>query len=342
MCASPDSTSHLPGRDSMTALAGPLSNRRVVVLGATGFIGRWVAREAVRAGARVWLVARDEAAAADVAARYSIAGTVAGVDVLQAGDLAAFYREVRPELTCNLIGYGVDRRETDPGLAEAINVDLVRCLLELVPDAAAGSDWPGLHLVHTGSALEYGAIGGHLPEDAIVNPTTVYGQTKLAATRLVDRAVAAGAVRAVTARLFTVYGPGEHDGRLLPSVLSARASSVPVPMTDGLQQRDFTYVGDVAEGLIRAALQPAAPWSTVNLATGHLHTVREFVMRAEAVLGLAPGRFQFGALPTRPDEMAHDTVAVSRARAWLGWVPPTGIEAGVRATVRFLEGSLLA
>lgn len=342
MFASTDSTSPLPGRDPrMAAPAGSLLNRRVVVLGATGFIGRWVAREAGRAGARVWLVARDEAAGAGLAARYGIAGTVAGVDVLRAGDLAAFYREVRPEVTCNLIGYGVDRRETDPGLAEAINVDLVRRLLELVPDAAAGSDWPGLHLVHTGSALEYGAIGGHLAEDTIVNPTTVYGQTKLAATRLIETAVAAGALRAVTARLFTVYGPGEHDGRLLPSILSARTSSIPVPMTDGLQQRDFTYVGDVAEGVIRAAAQPAAPWSTVNLATGHLHTVREFVARAEAVLGLTPGRFQFGALPTRPDEMAHDAVSIARARSWLGWVPSTGIDAGVRNTVRFLEGSLL-
>lgn len=320
----------------MSEFARALVDRRVVVLGATGFIGRWVAREASRAGARVWLVARDEAAAADVASRYGIRGTIARVDVLQAGDLAAFYRDVRPDLTCNLVGYGVDRRETDPALAEAINVDLVRRLLELVPAAAAGSDWPGLHLVHTGSALEYGAIGGHLAEDAVVNPTTVYGQTKLAATRLVETAVADGILRAVTARLFTVYGPGEHDGRLLPSILSARSSTTAVPMTNGLQQRDFTYVGDVAEGLLRAAVQSTVPWTTVNLATGQLHTVREFVTRAEAALGLTPGRFQFGALPTRAEEMAHAAVTVERARTWLGWVPATGIAEGVAATDAFL------
>lgn len=320
----------------MSEYTRALAGRRVVVLGATGFIGRWVAREASRAGAAVWLAARDEAAAAEVAARYGIRGTIARVDVLHAGELAAFYRHVRPELTCNLIGYGVDRRETDPALADAINVDLVRRLLTLVPEAAAGSDWPGLHLVHTGSALEYGAIGGHLAEDAVVNPTTVYGQTKLAATRLVEAAVAAHELRAVTARLFTVYGPGEHDGRLLPSILSARSSTTAVPMTNGLQQRDFTYVGDVAEGLIRAAVQPTVPWTTVNLATGQLHTVREFVTRAEAALGLTPGRFHFGALPTRAEEMAHAAVTVERVRSWLGWVPSTGIAEGVAATDAFL------
>ena len=323
----------------MSQVASVLARRRVAVLGATGFIGRWVAREASRAGAEVWLVARDEAAAAGIAAPYGIHGRIARVDVRQAADLAAFYRDVRPELTCNLAGYGVDRRESDPALAEAINVDLVRRLLDLVPAAAAGSDWPGLHLVHTGSALEYGAIGGHLAEDAVVHPTTVYGRTKLAATRLVEAAVAAGTLRAVTARLFTVYGPGEHDGRLLPSILGARSSTDAVPMTNGLQQRDFTYVGDVAEGLIRAALQCSAPWPTVNLATGHLHTVREFVACAEAALGLTPGRFQFGALPTRVEEMTHDTVTVERARAWLGWVPSTGIPEGVAATAAFLASA---
>jgi nucleoside-diphosphate-sugar epimerase len=230
----------------------------------------------------------------------------------------------------------VDRTETDPALSEAVNVDLVRHLLALVPAQAAKSSWPGLSLVHAGSALEYGAIGGHLAEDAAVNPTTVYGQTKLAATRLIERALADSRVRAVTARLFTVYGPGEHAGRLLPSILSSRSSASPVAMTNGLQQRDFTYVGDVADGLIRAAVQPGIPWAVVNLATGRLHSVREFVAEAERTLGLVPGRFQFGALPTRPEEMAHAAVTVERARQWLGWVPSTSIADGVRATDAFL------
>jgi nucleoside-diphosphate-sugar epimerase len=107
-------------------------------------------------------------------------------------------------------------------------------------------------------------------------------------------------------------------------------------MTNGLQQRDFTYVGDVADGLVRAAVQPRIPWPIVNLATGRLHSVREFVAEAERALGLVPGRFQFGALPTRPDEMAHAAVTVERARQWLGWVPSTSIADGVRATDAFL------
>lgn len=321
----------------MSAVGPRLDGRRVAVLGASGFIGRWVAREAGRAGARVWLVARDPAAAALVQSAYGLQGTVAGMDVLQADDLAAFYRDVRPEITFNLIGYGVDRRETDPALAAAINVDLVERLIALVAATSVGASWPGLQLVHTGSALEYGAASGHLAEDGVVHPTTVYGRTKLAATRLIEAAVTERTLRGVTARLFTVYGPGEHDGRLLPSILLARSSSAPVAMTHGLQQRDFTYVGDVAEGVIRAAAQTGIPWPTVNLATGTLHTVRQFVAEAERALGLAPGRFQFGTLPARAEEMAHEAVTVERVRTWLGWVPSIGIADGVRASAKLLD-----
>lgn len=320
----------------MSAATGSLRGRRVLVLGATGFIGRWVARAAGAAGARVWLSARDADAARSIASVYGIDGTIAAVDVLREADLAALVRDVRPEVTFNLAGYGVDRRETDTALADAINVDLVRRVIALVREVAVPGEWPGLQLVHTGSALEYGALGGHLSEDAAVNPTTVYGRTKLAATQLVAGAAATG-LRAVTARLFTVYGPGEHDGRLLPTVLAARIATAPVPMTNGLQQRDFTWVGDVAEGLLRAAVEPAAPWPTVNLATGRLHTVRAFVADAERALGLTPGRFQFGALPTRLEEMAHDAVTVDRVRGWLGWVPATSIHDGVAATAAFVD-----
>ncbi len=318
----------------MSGAAPALRDRRVLVLGATGFIGRWVARAASETGARIWMSARDSAAARAMASAYGIAGTVAEADALHDADLAALFRDVRPEVTFNLIGYGVDRRENESALADAINVDVVRRVIALVRETAAAGDWPGLRLVHVGSALEYGVSGGDLAEDTVVNPTTVYGRTKLAATELVSAAAMTG-LRAVTARLFTVYGPGEHDGRLLPTVLAARTASTPVPMTHGLQQRDFTWVGDVAEGLVRAAGQPSAPWPVVNLATGRLHTVRDFVADAERALGLAPGRFAFGALPTRAEEMAHAPVNIGRIRRWLDWVPTTSVHDGVRAAAAF-------
>ena len=70
------------------------------------------------------------------------------------------------------------------------------------------------------------------------------------------------------------------------------------------------------------------PWPVVNLASGLLLPVRGFVETAAPILGIAPGRLQFGALATRPEEMAHAPVNVERLRGLLGWVPAADVAAG--------------
>ena len=76
-------------------------------------------------------------------------------------------------------------------------------------------------MIHVGSALEYGTARGNLNELTAPSPTTLYGRSKLAGTLRVCRAARRRGFRAVTARLFTVYGPGEQPGRLLPSLMAA-------------------------------------------------------------------------------------------------------------------------
>jgi nucleoside-diphosphate-sugar epimerase len=139
----------------------------------------------------------------------------------------------------------------------------------------------------------------------------------------------------MTARLFTVYGPGEHAGRLLPSILAAHRSGESLPLTEGLQQRDFTYVEDVAEGLLRLGLASVESGEAINLATGHLTTVRQFVESAAGVLGMPADRLLFGSVPVRAEEMAHDPVSIRRLEQRTGWRPPTGIRDGIGRAVAF-------
>ena len=238
----------------------------------------------------------------------------------------------RPAIVFNLAGYGVDRSERDERIARTINSDLPRWIVEALATGDKNS-WNGQQLVHVGSALEYGEIGGNLSESSQPNPTTLYGQTKLAGTAAVQRACTQLGVRALTARLFTVYGAGEHSGRLLPTLLEATAHNEPSALSAGTQRRDFTYVEDVAEGLLRLGMvSQALPGEIVNLATGLLTEVREFATESAAVLGIAPQRLHFGAIPARAEEMQHDPVSVERLRRLLGWVPATGIADGVRRT----------
>lgn len=310
---------------------------RALVLGATGFIGRWVAAALTHRGARLTCATRSLAGRETVEA-WPIDASWVELDLVEHGRLSELVSELQPEVVFNLAGYGIDRSERDEALAQRINAEVPVELAEAMAQVPAPGRI-GARIVHVGSALEYGEVGGDLAEDSATNATTLYGRTKLAGTLgLTARSDELG-IRSVTARLFTIYGAGEHDGRLLPSLLAAAQGDEPLPLTEGFQERDFTFVGDVADGLIRLAQTPSlaafGTGSVVNLATGELSTVRSFVETAARVLEIEPDRLRFGELPTRGEEMAHDPVNIERLRSVLGWRPPTPIEAGVARTRDF-------
>ncbi len=307
--------------------------RCVLVTGASGFIGRWVARALTETGADLWLTTRDAQTLQDVCDHYRIRGRIRVANLAEPGAFTRVGEEVRPDVVFNLAGYGVSPDERDPELAKALNARLVAEMVAAAGNSQA-SAWHGLKLVHTGSAFEYGAIEGQLTEQSTGAPTSLYGRTKLAGTQqlLAGRTRTGG--RAVVARLFTVYGPGEHPGRLLPSLLRLAGTSESLPLTAGQQERDFTYVEEVAEGLLRLGLLPEAP-GIVNLATGKLTSVREFAECAARIAGLGPEQVRFGALPTRPDEPRQGNADISLLEALLNWRPGVSIEEGIRRTLAF-------
>jgi nucleoside-diphosphate-sugar epimerase len=304
-----------------------LSNRyqgvRAAVLGASGFIGQWVARKLCDAGASVYWVVRD----ADALRRGEARGSVMEADLSNGAAVADLYARIRPAITFNLAGYGVDPSERDESTAWRINAELP-CLLCECAARWKNDSWRGQHLVHAGSAAEYGTVGGDLREDGPAQPSTLYGKSKLKGTEAVTKQSVALGLRGVTARLFTVYGPGEHAGRLLPSLMQAARTGRPLDLSAGLQRRDFTYIEDVAEGLLRLGLA-AGGSPIVNLATGRLTTVRGFAETAAGILGISDSRLHFGAVPASSHEMDHGPVSLARLRSQVGWVPPTAIPAGI-------------
>jgi nucleoside-diphosphate-sugar epimerase len=313
--------------------AGAYEGVPVLVLGAGGFIGRWVSRALTESGASCTLVVRDDDAATPILRQYGAAGDVRRVDLGDARATSDLVRELAPAVTFNLAGYGVDPSERDPGQAARMNADLPRVLAEsLASGAQSLPGWVGQRLVHAGSALEYGA-SEDVAEETDPLPTDLYGRTKLAGTMALDEIRRTRGLPALTARLFTVFGPGEHPGRLMPAILRAACSETVVPLTEGHQTRDFTYVEDVAAGLLRLGCVPGADTGVVNLATGRLTTVREFIETSARLLQIPPERLDFGALPTRPEEMFHAPVPVGRLERLIRWLPETDVARGIERTV---------
>lgn len=325
-----------PGRSSQSTGHEHTSYRgvRALVIGATGFIGRQVATALATACAELHWTARAGDVVA-VANRMKLRGCGHAVDLDDDAAVKKLVDDVRPTITFNLAGYGVARDERDEQAAARLNdqfVGVLAAALAARRDSSSAA-WRGLELVHVGSALEYGRASGDLVETTEPQPTTLYGQTKLGGTQRLASVCATTKLRALTARPFMVYGPGEHAGRLLPSLIETATTRQPLPLTSGGQERDFIFVGDVVDALLRLGVATTArPGESVNVATGQLTSVRAFVEMAAHVLAIQNELLRFGALPARDEEMRHAPVAIGRLRALTGWAPPTGIEEGLHRT----------
>jgi nucleoside-diphosphate-sugar epimerase len=324
---------------TMTVPESPLRGRRALVLGASGFIGRWVTRELVRRGAHVVAQVRSRAR---LPADVLRAAEPVEAELAEPGIVTALVRDTRPDVAFNLVGYGVAKEEREPGRYARLNSELVD---ELLLALAREGDGSSPRLIHVGSALECGD-SENLDELAPSRPNEPYGASKAVATRRLrdgrERTLA------LVARAFTVFGLGERPGRLVPTLLASRATSGPIALSAGTQARDFVYVEDLARALVelaeldgptvRAGRYPFdAP--CLNLASGALTPVREFVLALADAFAIPRGRLAFGALPQLQEEMHHPPVPIERLRAALGWSPSRDPRAGLaRMAARLAEG----
>lgn len=293
--------------DDLTALRG----RRCLVTGARGFIGNALARLLRQVGAELFSPRRAE------------------LDVGVAAVVEAGVRASAPEFVFHLASEGVSH-PTPLDQLRRTNADGTRNLVS----ALARLPVPP-RVVLLGSGFEYAAKADVLVETDAIAPFSDYGISKTEACALAQQK--GRTLPMAWVRLFNVYGPGEPAARLLPYLVSRAVEGLPVEVTAGEQLRDFTYVEDVAEGLLRLALSlPEHPsWEVYNFGSGQTVQLRGFISEVADALrerGLDPD-VRLGAKPYRPDEPMIYLPDVSKLRLRLRWSPPTPLATGVRTTV---------
>lgn len=190
----------------------------------------------------------------------------------------------------------------------------------------------GQRFVGIGTCAEYDwrTLDGPCREDTTpLQPHTAYGQAKLRAWRGIETALAGSQTTAAWGRLFLLYGPGEHPGRLVPSVIASLASGQNAKVTAGTQVRDFLHVADVAGALVALLESPNS--GAVNIGSGEGVTLRTLVETLARLAG-HPDRVEFGAVPMRADDPQYLVANIDRLHA-TGWRQRISLETGLRDTV---------
>ncbi|MEH6719940.1 MAG: NAD-dependent epimerase/dehydratase family protein [Aurantimonas endophytica] len=298
---------------------------RVLVTGATGFVGRNLIESLTAAGDEIHAVVRR--------ADHRLGCPVTLVDdSLDAAACGKAARDSGAEIVVNLLAAGVYPTDRDTERLVAANALFPARLARAAADAGVKA------FVHLGSSAEYapGPEGERLSETAPVETERLYGATKAAGSILARSVGEAGSLPTAVLRAFNMFGAGEKPHRLFPAVAGRLARGETVDLSAGTQVRDFLSVEDACAAIRRMAaalLAGDARPGIYNLASGVPLTVAAFVSQLAEILAADPALLRFGVLPMRPDEIPTVVGATERLDAAIGPAIRTDLRTALAAAI---------
>jgi UDP-glucuronate 4-epimerase len=326
----------------------------ILVTGSAGFIGFHVAQLLLARG--------DEVVGLDVlnayydpslkAARLAILEAQPGyrharIDLADRDAVAALFAEARPTGVINLaaqagVRYSLEKPDAyvDSNVVGFLNV-LEGCRA-VQPR----------HLVFASTSSVYGA-NGKLPfdvHDAATHPITLYAATKLANEGMAHAYAHLFRFPCTGLRFFTVYGPWGRPDMALFKFTDAILGGRPIDVYgQGEMQRDFTYIDDIAAGVVAALDHPAevdhawdpehpdpatsgvAPWRVLNIGNSQRVELMRYIEVLEQKL---QRRAELNLLPMQPGDVSRTEAEIAETRQAIGYAPTTSIETGV---ARFVD-----
>jgi len=294
----------------------------VLVTGASGFIARRCLEPLVRAGYDVHAVSsramRGDDVEVDARVRWH------KVDLLDIPQIGPLISSIRPSHLLHAAWIAT------PGAfwASEKNVSWLLSSVELVRQFFVNG---GTRALGVGTCAEYEWGKNDCREGLTpVLPSTPYGQCKAAACFALEAAAGLFQGTWAWARLFLPYGPGEPQSRLIPSVICALLRGDTVELSHGAQVRDFVYIDDVADALVKILSSNVR--GAINVGSGVGLSLRDVVALITARLGGA-GLVRFGARPTPAGDPARVVADIGRLERELGWQPAFTTEAGIDHTI---------
>lgn len=302
-----------------------MSARRVLLTGATGFIGSHCIEPLRRRGYEVVATYNTRQPQPLDGVRWVQA------NLLEAGAAERLLAEAQASHLLHLAWY------VEPGkmIASPDNLDWSRASIDLFRRFHVAG---GERCVIGGSCYEYDWRYGYCSEALTPRqPDTLYGAAKQGLAETLLGYGAAAGLSAAWGRMFFLYGPNENPRRLVPSVILSLLKGEPALSSHGRQVRDYMHVQDVADGMV--ALLDSSARGAYNIASGQATTIVSIVQ----ALGELTGRgdlLRIGAIPARANDaplVVGDTAAAKRDFGWEAAIP---LREGLASTLDWWRAEL--
>ena len=313
--------------------------QRILVTGAAGFVGSFVAARLAAMGHQVvgcdnFNDYYDPRLKHDrVAALLAPAGVACHtVELADPAQVNALFARERPQLVVHLAAQaGVRYSLENPAAYVQSNLVGFGNILEACRHAKVE------HLLYASSSSVYGA-NAKVPfseDDQVDAPVSLYAATKKSNELMAHSYSHLFGLPATGLRFFTVYGPWGRPDMAYFSFAEkmARGATIPV-FAEGLLTRDFTYVDDIVEGVVRLLFKPTpagatasgAPHTVFNIGNHNPVRVLDFIATLENVMGVEAKK-EF--LPMQPGDVSATHASIDKLRDWVGFAPTTPLATGL-------------
>jgi len=301
------------------------SSDRILIIGGTGFIGIHLAKRCLQDTSHV--------ACLGLSGRYYKESFVKNVKFIQTDItnkeqlwLALYNKHF--DYVFNLGGY-INHLQFFSGGRMVIESHLVG-LMNLI-DCIDRERLKGF--VQIGSSDEYGSTHAPQKEDIREMPISPYSFAKTAASQFIQMLFRTEGFPGVVLRFFLVYGPGQDNKRFLPQIINGCLNNEEFKTSEGKQLRDFCYIDDAVNAMIKAAVTQEAMGQVINIASGSPVIIKELIEKIMSLTG--GGKPIWGAHPYRKGENMELYADISLAEHLLAWKPHTSLEEGLKKTIDY-------
>ena len=291
----------------------------ILIVGGTGFIGYHLAKKSLRKGWRVTSVSSK----IPNKKRYLPKVKYIICDITNKRSLQKKINK-HYDYVVNLGGY-VDHSNKKKTFASHFTgcKNLTEIFLKNTPRS----------FIQMGSSGEYGALKSPQKENSRCTPKSIYGKAKLMSSKHLIRLFKKKSFPLTILRLYQAYGPQQDFNRFIPILIKACIQNKNFPCSNGNQLRDFIYIDDVINAILKTLKSKKAKGHIINIGTGKPKKIKKIIK--EVKKNLKGGHPQFGKIKLRKDEILKIYPSIKKAKNIINWKPKVSFENGLKLTIKF-------
>ncbi|PJE64612.1 MAG: hypothetical protein COU90_02110 [Candidatus Ryanbacteria bacterium CG10_big_fil_rev_8_21_14_0_10_43_42] len=304
---------------------------RVLITGATGFVGANLVRRLVSRDADVHIIVRD---GSDLWRIRSILPsiTVHRANLIDGDAIMSTVQNACPHIVYHAAAHGLFLKQKEADQMIISNILGTVNLFEALKHVGSANC-----IVNIGSIAEYDPNESRVGENSLLQPANVYGVSKASQSLFAQYYARYQKMPIVIVRPSLLYGPYEESRRLVPASILAHLCEIPLNLASPKSRKDFLFVEDALDAFERVPICNIMPGEIINIGAGKDYSIQDVVLAVQRITGVQVP-FQWGMLGERWwDSVQKHVYDVSNAKKLLDWKASHTLEEGLSQTIEWFR-----